>query len=260
MCSPFITCLACTLPSLHLVSVVFGTAIPTSLYIFGKCFSYFKYSLTLVKLELSSTAMKALVITLLVQAAIAAPPSEVTTEHGTLTLEGIVKRGADAHVRGSFRSAEGDGIRFVSTPDYLKIMTTDGENIVEASSARIQTYEGDRYAAYFQLAVGQIVRGHRRSYLQPARVCRSHCSVGDRSNPACRPTGSTPSRSLAKPIEYCVRLTYVKWTYNGAVALPSQNEHSHSKLPRKYGLYVETADYLRSHSQANTLLPVPARL
>ena len=26
--------------SLHLVSVVFGTAIPTSLYIFGKCFIY----------------------------------------------------------------------------------------------------------------------------------------------------------------------------------------------------------------------------
>ena len=34
-------CLSCTLPSLHLFSVVFGTAIPTSLYIFGKCFSYF---------------------------------------------------------------------------------------------------------------------------------------------------------------------------------------------------------------------------
>ena len=30
LCSLFITCLACTLPSLHLVSVVFGTAIPTS--------------------------------------------------------------------------------------------------------------------------------------------------------------------------------------------------------------------------------------
>ena len=27
--------------SLHLVPVVFGTAIPTSLYIFGKCFIYF---------------------------------------------------------------------------------------------------------------------------------------------------------------------------------------------------------------------------
>ena len=43
MCSLFISCLACTLPSLHLVSVVFGTAIPTSLYIFGKCFSYLFY-------------------------------------------------------------------------------------------------------------------------------------------------------------------------------------------------------------------------
>ena len=37
--SPFITCLACTLPSLSSFCG-FGTAIPTSLYIFGKCFSY----------------------------------------------------------------------------------------------------------------------------------------------------------------------------------------------------------------------------
>ena len=28
------------MPSIYLVCVVFGTAIPTSLYIFGKCFSY----------------------------------------------------------------------------------------------------------------------------------------------------------------------------------------------------------------------------
>ena len=38
MCSLFTTCLACTLLSVHLVSVLFGIAIPTSLYIFGKCF------------------------------------------------------------------------------------------------------------------------------------------------------------------------------------------------------------------------------
>ena len=37
LCMP---CLACTLPSLYLVFVVSGAAIPTSLYIFGKCFSY----------------------------------------------------------------------------------------------------------------------------------------------------------------------------------------------------------------------------
>ena len=35
-----IICFACILPSLHLVAVVLGTAIPASLYIFGKCFSY----------------------------------------------------------------------------------------------------------------------------------------------------------------------------------------------------------------------------
>ena len=37
-----VICVACTLPSIYLVCVVFGTAaIPTSLNIFGKCFSYF---------------------------------------------------------------------------------------------------------------------------------------------------------------------------------------------------------------------------
>ena len=40
-CRDGVTCvLLCTLPSIYLVCVVFGTAIPTSLYIFGKCFSY----------------------------------------------------------------------------------------------------------------------------------------------------------------------------------------------------------------------------
>ena len=33
-----VICVACTLPSIYLVCVVFGTAIPISLYIFGKCF------------------------------------------------------------------------------------------------------------------------------------------------------------------------------------------------------------------------------
>ena len=35
----FVQCLYAL--SLHLVAVFFGTAIPTSLYIFGKCFIYF---------------------------------------------------------------------------------------------------------------------------------------------------------------------------------------------------------------------------
>ena len=40
-CRDGVTCVVlCTLPSIYLVSVVFGTAIPTSFYIFGKCFSY----------------------------------------------------------------------------------------------------------------------------------------------------------------------------------------------------------------------------
>ena len=44
-CRDGVTCVVlCTLPSIYLVCVFFGTAIPTSLYIFGKCFSYFIFS------------------------------------------------------------------------------------------------------------------------------------------------------------------------------------------------------------------------
>ena len=40
-CRNGVTCVVlCTLPSMYLVCVVFGTAIPTSFYIFGNCFSY----------------------------------------------------------------------------------------------------------------------------------------------------------------------------------------------------------------------------
>ena len=43
-CRDGVTCVVlCTLPSIYLVCVVFGTAILTSFYIFGKCFSYFIY-------------------------------------------------------------------------------------------------------------------------------------------------------------------------------------------------------------------------
>ena len=43
----FVQCLYAL--SLHLVSVVFGTAIPTSLYNFGKCFMYFKFTVCYIK-------------------------------------------------------------------------------------------------------------------------------------------------------------------------------------------------------------------
>ena len=44
----FVQCLYAL--SLHLVAVVFGTAIPTSLYIFGKCFIYLFVSLFAVQI------------------------------------------------------------------------------------------------------------------------------------------------------------------------------------------------------------------
>ena len=38
-CRDGVTCVVlCTLPSIYLVCVLFGTVIPTSFYIFGKCF------------------------------------------------------------------------------------------------------------------------------------------------------------------------------------------------------------------------------
>ena len=40
LCIVCMPCLAWILPSLRLVSVVFGTAIPTSLYIIGEIFTY----------------------------------------------------------------------------------------------------------------------------------------------------------------------------------------------------------------------------
>ena len=48
----FVQCLYAL--SLHLVAVVFGTAIPTSLYIFGKCFIYLLYfsMLSMLKVKL----------------------------------------------------------------------------------------------------------------------------------------------------------------------------------------------------------------
>ena len=44
----FVQCLYAL--SLHLVAVVFGTAIPTFLYIFGKCFIYFRYNSSVTEL------------------------------------------------------------------------------------------------------------------------------------------------------------------------------------------------------------------
>ena len=91
-----------------------------------------------------------LTLFLLVQTAIianTASPRQATTEFGTLTLEGIEKRGTNPHVRGRFSSPEGDGIIFISTPNSLSIMTTKKENLVQVSnsSARVQNSVWDSY-------------------------------------------------------------------------------------------------------------------
>ena len=87
---------------------------------------------------------------LLVQTAIivkAASPCQVTTKFGTLTLEGIEKRGTKPLVRGRFRSLKRDGIIFISTQNSLSIMTTEKENLAQVSnsSAHIQNAVWDSY-------------------------------------------------------------------------------------------------------------------
>ena len=49
LCSIRMPCLACTLSFLHIVSVVFDNAIPTSLYILIKCLLYFFMCFLVVK-------------------------------------------------------------------------------------------------------------------------------------------------------------------------------------------------------------------
>lgn len=73
---------------------------------------------------------------------------QVDTEHGTLTLEGIHRRGTKTNIVGAFTTKGDDnvgGVRFRSTAYSVDIATLDGEVLVKASSFSVatQTYDDE---------------------------------------------------------------------------------------------------------------------
>jgi hypothetical protein len=75
---------------------------------------------------------------------------EVDTAHGTLTLEKRPTRGAERNLEGSFRSLEGHGIHFRSTPHSVEVKTLDGRTLVNAYSysAAAQDEDEEETAIY----------------------------------------------------------------------------------------------------------------
>ena len=75
---------------------------------------------------------------------------EVDTAQGTLTLERRQTRGAERNLEGSFRSLEGHGIRFRSTPHSVEVKTLGGRILVKAYSYSVaaQDEEEEETAIY----------------------------------------------------------------------------------------------------------------
>ena len=115
--------------------------------------------------------LKTLVILFVAQMTLSvASPFIVDTPHGTLILEGRQKRGADANLEGSFRSPEGDGIRFRSTLDSLDVTTMDGKNLVKIfrSPTVAKTYDDGAKTTVYQFLDDAYVDANRRTYRVPA--------------------------------------------------------------------------------------------
>jgi hypothetical protein len=114
--------------------------------------------------------LRKLVLFLLFQVAISVEsPTVVDTAHGTLTLEGRQKQGTDANIAGSFRSLEGDGIRFHSTLDSLEVTTMDGQSLVKVfrPSADVKA-NVEAKATAFQFLDEAYMEANRRTYRVPA--------------------------------------------------------------------------------------------
>ena len=101
-------------------------------------------------------------------AASLASPFIVDTAHGTLFLEGRQKGGTDAYIAGSFRSSEGDGIRFRSTPAYdsLEVTTMDGQNLVNVfrHPAVVQTNGEEAKTTVYQFLDDTYVEANSQIY------------------------------------------------------------------------------------------------
>ena len=92
---------------------------------------------------------------------------QVDTDHGTLTLEGLQKRGTEATIAGTFRT-NGEGIQFRSTPYSVEIKTLDGKVLVKASSfsvaAQIDDYEDEEETAIYQILDDIFVEANNHLY------------------------------------------------------------------------------------------------
>ena len=110
--------------------------------------------------------MKNLAILLAMHVTITVASLQVATEHGILTLEGRQKRGAEAHIKGSFRSVDGDGIRFHTTANSLKVSTMDGQTLVKSTKlpVRLQMYGGNDENMVFQLLDDAYVESNEKTY------------------------------------------------------------------------------------------------
>ena len=110
--------------------------------------------------------MKNLAILLAVHVTITVASLQVATEHGILTLEGRQKRGAEANIKGSFRSEDGDGIRFHTTANSLKVSTMDGQTLVKSTKlpVRLQMYGENDENMVFQLLDDAYVESNEKTY------------------------------------------------------------------------------------------------
>ena len=93
-------------------------------------------------------------------------------DRGTIVLMNNGNSGASTHLRGSFRLPDGAGIQFVSSSDYLRVDTTDGEILVEARRNKFalsQAHKSDDYhIATFQFLEDIYAEVDGRSYRLPA--------------------------------------------------------------------------------------------
>ena len=109
--------------------------------------------------------MLALILSAQLLAVSAALQLNVDTAHGTLTLEGRQREGPDAFIAASFRSPEGDGIRFRSTEESLVMTDLNGNNLLSFYNApSMQTYSGEAKVMMYELLDEAYVEADRRTW------------------------------------------------------------------------------------------------
>ena len=149
--------------------------------------------------------MKVLVVVLAAHVAIsAASLFRVATEHGILKLEGRQKRGTNAHIKGSFRSADGDGIRFHTTVQSLAVTTMDGQTLVKSSRfpVSVQSYGQDDKATVFQILDVVYAESNEQTYrLTAADIDTAAAQARGTPNPITRTQlfANLQARELSDP-------------------------------------------------------------